>query len=288
MATLRDIKRRISSVKSTQQITKAMKMVAAAKLRRAQERLLNARPYAQRLEELLTHVTAQEDQQSSHPLLEVREANKLCYVVVTSDRGFCGGFNSNVIKRAKSEIDSQVSADATLLTVGAKGTDFYSRRDYQITEKYIDIFKDLDFQHASEISARIQELYQSQEVDRVFVVYNSFKSAGTHIVNVTQLLPLEPHQPEEGAAVSADYLYEPEAGKILDEIIPKNINVQIWRILLESYAAEEGARMVAMDSATENAEEMIYDLTLHYNKVRQTAITTQISEIVGGAEALRG
>ena len=288
MATLRDIKRRIGSVKSTQQITKAMKMVAAAKLRRAQERLLNARPYAQRLEELLTHVTAQEEQQSSHPLLEVREANKLCYVVVTSDRGFCGSFNSNVIKRAKSEIDSQASENVTLLTVGVKGADFYSRRDYQITEKYIGIFNNLDFQHAIEISARIQELYQTQVVDRVFAFYNSFKSTGTQIVKVAQLLPVEPHQPEEDGAVAADYLYEPEAEKILDEIVPKNLNVQIWRILLESYAAEEGARMVAMDAATENAQDMIYDLTLHYNKARQAAITKEISEIVGGAEALRG
>lgn len=288
MATLSDIKRRIGSVKSTQQITKAMKMVAAAKLRRAQERLLNARPYAQRFEELLTHVTAQEKQQSSHPLLEVREANKLCYVVVTSDRGFCGGFNSNVIKRAKSEVDSQTSDDITLVAVGGKGADFYLRRGYQISGKYVGIFNNLDFHHATQISARIQELYQTQEVDRVFAVYNSFKSAGTQVVKVAQLLPVEPNQPEEGGAVFADYLYEPEAGKILDEIIPKNLNVQIWRILLESYAAEEGARMVAMDAATENAEEMIYDLTLHYNKVRQTAITTEIAEIVGGAEALRG
>ncbi len=288
MATLRDIKRRIGSVKSTQQITKAMKMVAAAKLRRAQERLLNARPYAQRLEELLTHITAQEELQSSHPLLEVREANKLCYVVVTSDRGFCGSFNSNVIKQAKTEIDSQSGEDVALVTVGGKGTDYYSRRDYQITEKYVDIFRDLDFQHAAQISERIQNMYQAQEVDRVFAVYNSFKSAGTQILKVTQLLPVEPQQPEENGPVSADYLYEPEAGKILDEIVPKNLNVQIWRILLESYAAEEGARMVAMDAATENAQDMIYDLTLHYNKARQAAITTEISEIVGGAEALRG
>ena len=263
-------------------------MVAAAKLRRAQERLLNARPYAQRFEELLAHVTAQEEQKSSHPLLEVREANKLCYVVVTSDRGFCGSFNSNIIKRAKSEIDSQAAEDVTLLAIGSKGADFYSRRDYQISDKYIGIFNNLDFQHAAQISARIQELYLAREVDRVFAVYNSFKSAGAQIIKVAQLLPVELHQPENGGAVSTDYLYEPQAGKILDEIVPKNLNVQIWRVLLESYAAEEGARMVAMDSATENAEEMIYDLTLHYNKVRQAAITTEISEIVAGAEALRG
>lgn len=288
MATLRDIRRRINSVKSTQQITKAMKMVAAAKLRRAQERLMEARPYAERLGDLLAHVAAQEGA-AMHPLLKTREANRLCYIVVTSDRGLCGSFNSNSIRRAKAEIDSQLAAEeVTLLTVGRKATDFYIKRDYPVLEKYVGIFDSLEFQHSAHISTLIQDIYRSEACDRVFAVYNSFKSAGTQIIKVQQLLPIKAEAPEAGDYQTVDYLYEPDPQKILEELVPKNLNVQIWRILLESYASEQGARMVAMDSATENASDMIYDLTLYYNKVRQASITKEISEIVGGAEALRG
>lgn len=288
MATLRDIRRRINSVKSTQQITKAMKMVAAAKLRKAQERLMDARPYAERLGDLLSHVASQENV-SGHPLLAVRDAEKFCYIVVTSDRGLCGSFNSNAIRAAKSEIDALMAEkDVKVLNIGRKGFEFYSRRDYPVAEKWLGIFDSLDFQTASTISNFVQGLYRNMEADRVVVVYNSFKSAGTQILKVQQLLPLEPKVSDGNSYGSVDYLYEPDARQILAELVPKNLNVQIWRILLESYAAEQGARMVAMDSATENAQDMIYDLTLYYNKVRQAAITTEISEIVGGAEALRG
>lgn len=287
MATLRDIRRRISSVRSTQQITKAMKMVAAAKLRKAQARLISARPYAYRLGQLLSHVAAKEDR-SLHPLLAVREPNRICYVVVTADRGLCGSFNANIIRMAKAEIDAHNSLEkTTLVTVGRKGFEHFSRRGFELIERYINLFDQLEFKHAVNISSLIQNLYQSKELDRVFVVYNEFKSAAVQRVIVEQLLPIEPQLPEFDKYQPVDYLHEPSAGKILDEVCPKNLNIQMWRILLESYAAEQGARMVAMDAATDNAQEMIYDLTLYYNKVRQSTITKEISEIVGGAEALR-
>ncbi|MFQ5822711.1 MAG: ATP synthase F1 subunit gamma [bacterium] len=287
MATLRDIRRRISSVRSTQQITKAMKMVAAAKLRKAQARLINARPYAYRLGQLLSHVAAKEDR-SLHPLLAVREPNNICIVTVTADRGLCGSFNTNIIRRAKSEFDAQISTEkVSLVTVGKKGFEHFSHRGYDIIERYTNFFDELEFKHALNISSLIQDMYQTKELDRVFVVYNEFKSAALQRVIVEQLLPIEPQLPEFDKYQPVDYLYEPSASRILDEICPKNLNIQIWRILLESYAAEQGARMIAMETATDNAQEMIYDLTLYYNKVRQATITKEITEIVGGAEALR-
>lgn len=286
MATLRDIRRRISSVKSTQQITKAMKMVAAAKLRKAQERLNNAKPYAYRLGQLLTHVAAKEDR-SLHPLLAEREPKNICYVIVTSDRGLCGSFNGNIIRQAKTGIDAQNAENkVSIIPVGKKGFEHFARRNYDVIEKYVSFFDDLEFKHAVEISSLIQNMYQTKELDRVFVVYNEFKSAAVQRLIVEQLLPIQPQLPEF-EKYPVDYIYEPSARRILDEICPKNLNIQIWRILLESYAAEQGARMVAMESATDNAQEMIYDLTLYYNKVRQATITREIAEIVGGAEALR-
>lgn len=286
MATLRDIKRRIHSVRSTQQITKAMKMVAAAKLRKAQERLLKARPYAYRLGQLLAHVAAKEDR-SLHPLLAEREPKRVCVVIVTADRGLCGSFNANIIRRAKTEIDFYDNeTKANLITIGKKGFEHFSKRGYDIIENYMKFFDELEFEHAVDISSLIQDMYQTKELDRVFVVYNEFKSAAVQRVIVEQLLPIQPQLPEI-EKYPVDYLYEPSAGRIIDEICPKNLNIQIWRILLESYAAEQGARMVAMDAATDNAQEMIHDLTLYYNKVRQANITKEIAEIVGGAEALQ-
>ncbi len=287
MATLRDIKRRITSVKSTQQITKAMKMVAAAKLRKAQEGLMSARPYADGLKQVLAHVAAQES--GTHPLLEVRETKNICYLVITSDRGLCGSFNSNVQRSAKNEIDSH-AGDITvkLINFGRKGYEFFSRRDYDVVEKHLNLFNELSFSHARQLSDFIQNMYIDKAFDKVMVVYNHFKSAGSQVVLSEQLLPVLPEAPLADKYKPVEYLYEPSARKILNEIIPKNLDIQIWRALLESNAAEHAARMIAMDSATDSAQDMINNLTLHYNKVRQAAITTEISEIVGGAEALRG
>lgn len=266
-----------------------MKMVAAAKLRKAQDRLHRSTPYAERMAQVLAHIAAQEER-GLHPLLEVREPRNICYLTVSADRGLCGSFNANTTRRAKSKIDSRMQngeIGLEIITVGRKAFEFFSRRDYDIYQKYMNFFDELDFQHAVEISDMIQKLYIGQQVDRVLIVYNHFKSAGSQETLVEQLLPIQPQEPEFEKYELADYLYEPSVERILAEICPRNLNIQIWRILLDSYAAEQSARMIAMDNATENAEEMIYDLTLYYNKVRQAAITKEIAEIVGGAEALR-
>ncbi len=288
MATLRDIKRRITSVKSTQQITNAMKMVSAAKLRRAQERLMNSRPYAEGLQQIIAHVAAQEDP-DLHPLLQVRAEHRRSFLVITSDRGLCGSFNANVTRRAKSEVElSSKDEPAAIINFGRKGYEFFHRRGYAITSKYINLFNELSFHHATQLAEEIGEAYRTGQYDRVDVVYNYFKSAGAQEVRVERLLPIVPQAPQSDKFALPDYIYEPSPKAILEEAIPKNLTIQIWRSLLESSAAEHAARMVAMDSATENAKEMIYQLTLTYNKARQAAITTEISEIVGGAEALRG
>ena len=296
MATLRDIRRRISSVRSTQQITKAMKMVSAAKLRRAQERLISARPYADRMHTLLAHVAAEVDR-SQHPLLVERlsaqagEAKSILYVVVSADRGLCGSFNANILRKAKGEIDAHKQngeVGVGLMVIGRKSFEYFSRRGYPIAEKHVNIFDNLEFHHATLISDLIQRMYREKAVDRVLAVYNEFKSAALQKVVTRQLLPIQLQYPEMQVYQPVEYLYEPSVGHILNDICPKFLNVQIWRMLLESYASEQGARMVAMESASENAQEMIYDLTLYYNKVRQAGITKEIAEIVGGANALRG
>lgn len=289
MATLKDIKRRIVGVKSTQQITKAMKMVAAAKLRKSQERLLSARPYAEGLAKVLSHVAAQ-TQPDINPLLEEREVKNICYLIISSDRGLCGSFNANVNRKAKAEIDSDAeSKGVKSIVFGRKAFEFFSRRDYEIEEKFVNLFNELEFKHAVDVSRLLQNLYIEKKYDRIMVVYNRFKSAGIQVTTIEQLLPVKPEAAESGSQYQpVDFIFEPSAKEILDEIIPKNLNVQIWRALLESSASEHGARMVAMDAATENAQEMIRGLTLKYNKARQAAITTEISEIIAGAEALQG
>ncbi len=287
MATLRDIRRRISSVHSTQQITKAMKMVAAAKLRRAQENILKARPYAYELRNVIGHVVQLVDH-NVHPLLLKREIRKAAVVVVTSDRGLCGAFNMNIIRRATEEIATFLNEgkEVELILVGRKARDFFRHRDYPIISEHYDFFNHLDFSHAREIGGEMIRLFTEQNLDHVRVVYNEFKSAIQQNIVVEPLLPLQSVTAEE-TVNSVDYIYEPSPDVILETLLPKQINIQTRRILLESSAAEQGARMTAMELATENAEDMIHDLTLHYNKVRQASITKEISEIVGGAEALK-
>jgi F-type H+-transporting ATPase subunit gamma len=287
LATLRDIRRRIASIKSTQQITKAMKMVAAAKLRRAQERMLRARPYAQSLDELLGHVAAKVDP-ALHPLLAVREAKRVGFVVVTGDRGLCGSFNANLIRRATGEIHAsrENGIDISLIPVGKKGFDYFKRRQYPILERYINFFNALDFSHAQDIAGLIQDQYLQEKLDRIFLVFNEFKSAVQQNIIVKQLLPIVPRPPQE-EKYPADFLFEPSPVKILDTLCPRYLNVEIWQALLESFAAEMGARMAAMSAASDNAAELIYQLTLYYNKVRQATITKELIDIVGGAEALK-
>ncbi len=287
MATLRDIRRRINSVKSTQQITKAMKMVSAAKLRRAQERLLNARPYADRLQQVLAHLTANVDR-SAHPLLAVRKPESILYVLVTADRGLCGSFNANVIRTAGQEVDArQEEGRVQLVTLGKKGFEHFSRRGYDVARNFENVFDNLDLNQANEVSQWIEGRFVAGEVDEVNLVFNRFFSVAVQRPVVQKLLPIEAAKPELEKYEPAPYLYEPSAERILEEVCPRYLTVSVWRVLLESFTAEQAARMVAMESASDNAEEMIYDLTLYYNKVRQASITKEIADIVGGAEALR-
>jgi len=287
VATLRTIRRRIASVKSTQQITKAMKMVAAARLRKAQERMLRARPYAKSLDELLGHVAAKVDP-SLHPLLQVREPKRVAFVVVTGDRGLCGSFNANIIRRGANEMNAsrQSNLEIELITVGKKGFEHFNRRHYPIIEKYINFFDKLDFSHAQDIAALIKEKYIDGQFDRIYLVYNEFKSAIQQNIIVQQLLPIVPRPPQD-EKYAADYIFEPSPIKLLDKLCPLYLNIEIWHALLESFAAEMGARMAAMGAASDNAKELIIQLTLYYNKVRQASITRELMDIVGGAEALK-
>jgi F-type H+-transporting ATPase subunit gamma len=286
MATLREIRTRISSVKSTQQITNAMKMVASAKLRRAQEKILSTRPYAYKLQEVVGNLIARLEN-VDHVLFAERPIEKILLVVVTSDRGLCGAFNANIIRKAVTHIKASEEKEISLYVVGKKGYEFFSRRPFTIVNHKINFFNHLHFSDAQEIASGLIELYMQGDFDSIDLLYNEFKSAVRQDVTLEQFLPFVANEEIKESASQVDYLYEPEKLEILKSIVPKELNVQIWKVLLESNAAEQGARMTAMESATENAEELIAELTLLYNRARQAAITKEISEIVGGAEALK-
>jgi F-type H+-transporting ATPase subunit gamma len=294
MATLRDIKQRITGISKTQQITKAMKMVAAAKLRRAQNNILSARPFAYELADLLRHMVGLVDV-SLNPLLQAREAESVCVVIVTSDRGLCGGFNSNLLRAASVYIDERYGTlrgqgKLSLVCVGKKGADYYNRRGYAVHRQYTGLMNKLNFSDAQDIVEDLRNDYLEGEFDRIEIVYNEFKSIVLPKITFEQFLPISPveiaEKPKSRAVV--DYIYEPSPEAIVNKLIPKHLDTHFWRILLESKAAEEGSRMAAMDAATENAKDLIRTLNLTYNKARQTAITTEIMEIVGGANALEG
>lgn len=285
MATLREIRRRIVSVKSTQQITKAMKMVASAKLRQAQEKIFAARPYSFQIDEMIRHLIATVDQPED-PLLEERPAQRVLLVAVTADRGLCGAFNGNIIKQVLHQIEFHRDKEVSLVCIGRKGNDFFSKRNYQIRNRYLRIFDHMNFSTAQEITRFIVEEYRNRETDLVEFVYNEFKNAVQQNVVVEKYLPLTTKEFQDGKT-NIDYIYEPDKAALLAAMLPRHLNMQTWRILLESNASEQGARMTAMENATDNAEEMIHDLTLYYNRARQAAITKEISEIVGGAEALK-
>jgi F-type H+-transporting ATPase subunit gamma len=278
-----DIRRRIRSVKNTQQITKAMKMVAAAKLRRAQDRMFAARPYAGGLRTVLASLLTRVDI-TRHPLLQPREEEKkILLIVVTADKGLCGAFNTNVIRAAQNAIVSRGWESVELLPIGRKGNDFFKRRTTPIRRQATQVFQALSLETAREIANTITEEFVAGEIDAVYVVYNEFKSIIAQTVKVERLLPIE--RPTEAPANEIDYLYEPGPEQILSDLLPKHIEFQLYRVLLESAAAEQGARMTAMESATKNASDMISSLTLSYNRIRQAAITKEIIEIVSGAAA---
>ena len=283
MANLKDIRDRIKSIKSIQQVTGAMKMVAAAKMRKAQERMEQARPYSRRLSDLIKELIPDVDR-SILPLLENREKSKHTYVIITSDRGLAGSFNTNVLKKAQKEIDAIGKEDVDLICIGKKARDHFKARNYNIISEHLDFWNELNFDHAVGYGKEIVEQFVSGETDHIQVVYNEFVSVATQQVISEQLLPLEYG---EGDTVSEDKIYEPSKDDIVLSLIPKHLNVQVWKYLLESYASEQAARMLAMENATTNAQDMIRDLTLEFNKARQTAITMEILDIVGGAEALK-
>jgi len=302
-ASLRDIRKRISSVRSTQQITKAMKMVATAKLRRAQESILATRPYATKMFEVLSRLATKASTEV-HPLLERREAQRVEVVVFTSDRGLCGAFNMNLVQRAENFLKEAMgkTEEVALSFIGRKGRDYFRKRKVLIRREFVNFFGKVDFLLASKIGQELVQAYASRQVDVIYLLYSEFRSAIQQRVVLKKILPVEPKGGEEGGNTSVgagaqssgagrgsvvEYLYEPSEAEILSKLLPMYVEVQVYQALLESLASEYGARMTAMENATNNATEMINKLTLIYNKARQAAITKELIEIVSGAEALK-
>jgi len=296
MASLRAIRTRIKSVRNTQKITKAMKLVAAAKLRRAQDAVLRTRPYAEALNELLGSLAAARvaAEIPPHPLMEVRENPKRIEVVLlTSDRGLCGGFNSNIIRRAQRFLVEEADKYDVIQfsTIGRRGRDFAKKRGIQTRKDYVGFFGRLRFAMAKQVADDLIVEFREKNLDAVFLLYNQFRSAIAQSITLTQLLPIvappSKQRTGEGGFITPEHLYEPSRPALLEHLIPRQLAMQIWRALLESEASEHGARMTAMDSATKNANEMIGRLSLQYNRARQASITKELMEIVSGAEALK-
>ena len=290
MASLLDIRRRIRAVKSTRQITKAMKAISASRLRKAQEAMTGARPFANQMERVLGGLARQVDT-SAHPLLTQRDpsapARPTLVIVVSADKGLCGGFNTNIVKQAGEVIANASGAGVSLGLVGKKGREFFARRRFDVRFELVNIFASLKYAHAQAIAREAVAAFIGGEVDSVVVVYNEFKNVLQQQVVVNQVLPIKPLVVgDTGGEQLPEYLYEPDPAKIFDSLIPRHVEVQFYRALLESAAAEHAARLTAMEAATKNASEMIADLTLYMNKVRQAKITGEIIEIVSGAEAL--
>jgi len=286
VANLKDIRNQIKSVKSIQKVTKAMKMVAAAKMRRAQENMEKARPYTSKLNNMLNSLIPEIDR-SILPELEIRaEINHKLFVVITADRGLAGAFNSNVIKMAQKAIDKFGKDKSVLICIGKKSLSHFKIRKYNIIEDYIDFWSELGFQHAISMGEKIISHFISGEADEVQVIYNKFINVGKQEVQHEKFLPLTYDSQDESSSMMTDRIYEPSKASVVKAMVPKYLNTQIWQYLLESFASEQAARMLAMENATTNAEDMIKDLSLKFNKARQSAITTEMLEIVSGAEAL--
>jgi len=283
MPTLLDIRRRIRSVKSTQQITRAMKMVAAARLRRAQDSIFNARPYANQMLALLESLAARTEQRA-HPLLAVRPVERILLVLITADRGLCGAFNANLIRAAQKYLGEHGDKEASIMAIGRKGRDAFRKQPYTMVAEHINLFGHLQFSQAQQIAKEIIDLYTEQKVDAVDFLYNEFKSILTQRVRVERYLPVKPLEPSAGEAL-IEYIYEQPPAQIFNTLLPRYVETEVYRALLESQAAELAAKMTAMDAATNNASELIDSLTLHLNRVRQAAITREIIEVVSGAAA---
>ncbi|MEQ9437653.1 MAG: ATP synthase F1 subunit gamma [Cyclobacteriaceae bacterium] len=292
MPNLKEVKNRISSVKSTQQITRAMKMVAASKLRRSQERLIQMRPYAKKLTQLLANVSANLTEENVSEYAQPREVKNVLLVAFSSDKGLCGAFNASLFRYTRQFISDEYefyerNERLSVLTVGQKAFEYYKRRGYNINGDYKDLFSDPSFDHVRQAAEYVMQQYKEGKVDKVLLVYNHFKNVATQVSTIEQFLPVKTEVEEEQPA-NIDYIYEPSEAFIVEELIPQSLKVQFYKAYLESNAAEQGARMTAMDQATDNAGELLKELKLTYNRTRQAAITTEILEIVAGAEALGG
>ena len=291
MANLKEVRNRITSVSSTQQITKAMKMVSAAKLKRATNAIIQLRPYADKLKDMLANLSASLEDGSS-PFLQEREPNRVLIVVVTSNRGLAGAFNTNVIKTANNLIaekysDQLKAGNVSVVGIGKKGQEYYQRRKYNVIGNNNELYSDLTFLNVSKVTESIMQGFLKGEYDRVELIYNRFKNAAVQFLTVEQLLPVPKAEKKKQAnATQVDYILEPSQQEIVEQLIPKNIKIQLYKAVLDSHASEHGARMTAMDKATDNAGELLKALKLSYNQARQAAITTELTEIVSGAAAL--
>jgi len=286
MANLKEIRNRITSIKSTMQITSAMKMVSAAKLKKAQDAITAMRPYSSKLTELLQNLSATLDSDAGGVYSTQREVSKVLVVAITSNRGLCGGFNSSITKQVLKTVKEKYSAiEVDLFTIGKKGGDLLSKQ-FNIADKNNDIFDDLTFDNVAAIAEELMNLYAEGSYDRIDIVYNQFKNAATQIPQVEQFLPIKPIEGGDPNAINSDYIFEPSKLEIVEALIPKSLKTQLYKSIRDSFASEHGARMTAMHKATDNATELRDELLLTYNKARQAAITNEILEIVGGAEAL--
>ena len=284
MANLKEIRNRISSVGSTMQITSAMKMVSAAKLKRAQDAILQMRPYANKLTDLLVNLSSSLDSAEGGEFSTEREIKNVLLIPITSNRGLCGGFNANIIKQTLSLINDFENQKISILSIGKKSSEYFKNNNYNINSTHDEVFNDLNYESIAQISQQIMEMYLEEKFDKVILIYNQFKNAATQNVMSENYLPVEsPH--DENSSIG-DYIFEPNKKEIIEELIPKSLKTQLFKAVLDSHASEHGARMTAMHKATDNASELKKDLTLSYNKARQAAITAEILEIVGGAEAL--
>ncbi len=288
MASLKEVKERIVSVSSTQQITKAMKMVAAAKLRRAQDRIIQLRPYSEKLGALLANVSSGNSEEGMTTYSEVRDIKRVLFIPVTSDRGLCGAFNSNVFKGVKNALtsDEYANAEVEILPIGKKAYDFFRKQKNTVNDTHWEVFGNLSFDAVKLAAEEAMEGFESGKYDKVVLVYNEFKNVATQIVRTEQFLPIVEAEVENESTTNTDYIYEPSKDFIVEELIPKSLKIQFYKAVLESNASEHGARMTAMGKATDNAGDLLKELRLTYNRTRQAAITKEILEIVGGAEAL--
>ncbi len=290
MANLKEVRNRIRSITSTQQITKAMKMVAASKLRKAQDSIMQMRPYAEKLNSILTNVVQGTEHSVKSKYAEERGVNKVLIIAISSDRGLCGAFNSNIFKKVKStvaqEYQDYYDEDALfILPIGKKSYDFFRKRDFQIIDSFWDILADLNYDKVREVAEFAMKGFVRKEYDKVILVYNEFKNVASQVLRVDSFLPLEQNDDPDGQD-NLDYIFEPTQDYIVSELIPQSLHVQFYKSILESVAAEHGARMTAMDQATDNADEILGDLRIMYNRTRQAVITKELNEIVGGAQAL--